>query len=144
MRKTLLLFACLVFSLEIYGEDVKCKCNEVPFEPDPPCAKACIVSIIKYSDFKKLVTGAGLSLGDKFVVNNLRTFGMHNHDEALLGRNDGCDYCENELRKIEVKLYFLPSDQLKAIVKTLPGDTILIPKSRVMDYKLDKSLKNHR
>ncbi|MFK0087575.1 hypothetical protein ACIQUS_09775 [Pseudomonas sp. NPDC090755] len=141
MKKYFLLSACLaVASFQVYGESIKCKCNKVPFEPDPPCAKACIASIIRYSDFEKLVTNADLSRDQQYAIFSYRLGRIETKAAGIEAKRD---YDVVELNQVQVKLFHLPSDQLKRIVKTVPVEfgTVLVPSDKIMYYEFDRSLK---
>ncbi|MNG04373.1 hypothetical protein D3C84_874990 [compost metagenome] len=143
MKRICLVLTCLtVASLHAFGEDVKCKCNEVPFQPDPPCAKACIASIIEFSNINELIAKAALSKQQAQAINELR-------DPASTGgggiKASYPDYPGSTFNQIEMKLISMPSDKLEFLVKTAPDEkqTVNIPLSQVKEFVLDKSIKNN-
>jgi hypothetical protein len=161
MRKLLMLFSFVV-SLQAIGGEVKCKCNEVPFEPDPPCAKACIVSIIRYSNLDKLVATAELSSPQQKAIKNVRKEesssymwfsikeGLNTVDrklDMLLGRPvsdvHGAPPLIENLNEVEIKIFLLPGDKLKEIAATLPLQiqTLSVPEKRVKLYEFEKEFK---
>lgn len=138
-----LVLTCLaVVSLHAFGEDVKCKCNEVPFQPDPPCAKACIASIIEFSNFNELVEKAALSKQQAHAINELRDPASSDGEGIKASYPD---YPGSTFNQIEMKLISMPSDQIKFLVKTAPDEkqTVNVPQSQVFKFVLDKSLKKN-
>lgn len=136
------LFGLLAFSVAVslhaYGEDVKCGCDEVPFKPDPPCVKACVASIIKYSDFNELTANVDLNDEQSYSISQFRN--PTPKDNVTLetvfrqGRN---------LKEVESKLVSLPNSRLERIIMTVPAAkrTVFIPADEIELYKLDKSSK---
>ena len=121
-------------SLQVLGEDIKCKCDEVPFKPDPPCVKACVVSIMQNADMDILT--AKVTLSDQqqssLEIYRIKTVG------------DGFDPDEEKAQRrklfeVEKKLYSLPSDQLKALILTAPPKnwTVVVPLDQLDYYKRD-------
>lgn len=55
MNKMTSILALLIsISVHAHAEEIKCKCDEVPFKPDPPCVKACVVAVMKNADMSTL------------------------------------------------------------------------------------------
>jgi len=133
MKKLLIpLIFYAVFSSHTYAEDVKCGCDEVPFKPDPPCVKACIYTIIKYSDFNKLTTSLNLNDEQSYSVSEFRR--PTPKDNATL---ETASFQRRNLREVESKLVTLPDSRLEKLIITIPAAkrTILIPADEIEMHK---------
>lgn len=135
MNKTLVIFALAVSNcLQAYGEDIKCKCDEVPFKPDPPCVRACVVSIMKNADMNTLTAKAGLTDDQASSIETLRTRPVRDNFDINIE-----NWQRYNLRQIEKKLYSLPGVQLKKLTLTAPPKnwTVVIPSDQIDYYKRD-------
>ncbi len=116
-------------SLQTYAEDIKCKCDQVPFKPDPPCVRACLVSLMKNADMSALTANVDLTENQESSLEMYRSKPV----------GDGSDPDE-AVNQVEKKLYSLPGDQLKKLIMTVPltDRTVLVPVDQLEYYKRDK------
>ncbi|WP_042955154.1 hypothetical protein [Pseudomonas sp. G5(2012)] len=133
-----LLSVSVSISVQAFGEDVKCKCNEVPFKPDPPCVKACVVSIMRNSDSDTFVETVGLTEFQEYSFTLFRNRPVADNVDV-----DNALRRKRSLNQVEMKLYSLPKERLEKIIQTVPSPnrTVLIPQDKVEFYKFDAAPK---
>ncbi|MVW87724.1 hypothetical protein EI969_17545 [Pseudomonas sp. PB101] len=135
MNRILGIFALVIAtSLQASGENIKCKCDEVPFKPDPPCVRACVVSIMKNADMNILTAKVSLTDHQESSLEMYRNKPVRDGFDL-----DGKKAQKHNLYQVEKKLYSLPSDQLKTLILTAPPEnwTVVVPLDQLDYYKRD-------
>jgi len=135
MNKMISILALLIsVSVHAHAEEIKCKCDEVPFKPDPPCVKACVVAVMKNADMSTLAENVKLTKYQEFSLERYRS-----GPPVADGPDKDALIQKSSLNQVEKNLYSLPGNQLRKIVLTVPpaDRTIFIPADKVDYYKWD-------